>query len=343
MTPTRPTLEVVARRAGTSVPTVSKVLRGGTDVSASTRRDVLEAVAATGYRQRPGDARRGVRLAAPDLVDLVLTTVDNAWATRALSGIEQAASDAGTGVVLTLARDDDWITRLLRRRSQGAVIVGVGPSPAQLAGLRAAGVPVVLVDPVVRPPDDVTSVGSTNWEGGRSAGEHLASLGHVRIGMVDAGPGTLYNAARVDGFRSALVAAGLELPPSRLVHAGWSRTEARDGVLPLLERGDRPTAFFASSEGMALGVYDAAAEVGLRIPQDLSVVGFDDLPDAQWASPPMTTVQQPTAEMGAVAVRILLDLIEDAQTGGPRPRRTTRIELATHFVVRGSTAAPPAP
>lgn len=341
MSPQRPTLEVVARAAGTSVPTVSKVLRGGTDVSAATRRSVLEAVAATGYRQRAGDASRARGRAVPELVDLVLTAVDNAWATRALSGIEQTATDAGTGVVLTIARDDDWVTRLLRRRSEGAVIVGVGPSTAQLAGLAAAGVPVVLVDPVVRPPDDVPSVGSTNWEGGRSAGEHLASLGHTRIGMVDAGPGTLYNAARVDGFRSALAAAGLDLPPSRLVHAGWSRTEARDGVLPLLRAPDRPTAFFASSEGMAFGVYDAATETGLRIPQDLSVVGFDDLPDAQWASPPMTTVQQPTAEMGSVALRILLDLVDDARTGRARPRRTTRIELATHFVVRGSTAAPP--
>lgn len=277
----------------------------------------------------------------PTLVDLVMTTVDNAWATRALSGIEQAATDAGIGVVMTIARDsDEWLTRLLRRHSEGAVIVGLGPSSAQISGLAAAGIPVVLVDPVVRPPDDVPSVGSTNWEGGRSAGEHLAALGHRRIGIVDAGPGTLYNAARVDGFRSALTTAGLDLPASRIVHGDWSRPTAYEAVLPVLAAEERPTALFACSESMAFGIYDAAATLGLRIPQDLSVVGFDDLPEAQWATPPMTTVQQPTAEMGSVALRILLDTIRDQRSPRGRAGRTTRIELATHFLVRASTAPP---
>ncbi|WP_239451791.1 substrate-binding domain-containing protein [Frondihabitans sp. PAMC 28766] len=279
----------------------------------------------------------------PALVDLVLTAVDNAWATRALSGIEAEATDAGIGVVMTIARDtDEWMTRLMRRRSEGAVIVGLGPTGVQLGALAAAGIPVVLVDPVIKPPDDVSSVGSTNWEGGRSAGEHLVGLGHRRIGIVDAGPGTLYNAARVDGFRSALTNAGLDLPTSRIVHGDWSRDAAGEAVLPVLAGADRPTALFACSESMAFGIYDAAASLGLRIPQDLSVVGFDDLPEAQWATPPMTTVQQPTAEMGSVALRILLDLIRDRRAPRGRPRGVTRIELATHFVVRGSTAPPEA-
>ncbi|WP_157887703.1 substrate-binding domain-containing protein [Frondihabitans sp. PAMC 28766] len=177
---------------------------------------------------------------------------------------------------------------------------------------------------------------------GRSAGEHLVGLGHRRIGIVDAGPGTLYNAARVDGFRSALTNAGLDLPTSRIVHGDWSRDAAGEAVLPVLAGADRPTALFACSESMAFGIYDAAASLGLRIPQDLSVVGFDDLPEAQWATPPMTTVQQPTAEMGSVALRILLDLIRDRRAPRGRPRGVTRIELATHFVVRGSTAPPEA-
>lgn len=343
MPPIRPTLETVARLARTSAPTVSKVLRGGTDVSAATREQVLAAVAQTGYRPRGAAPRPSDAATAPALVDLVMTAVDNAWATRALSGIEAAATDAGVGIVMTIARDKtEWITRILRRRSEGAVIVGLGPTPTQLAALAASGITVVIVDPVVRPPDEVPSVGSTNWEGGHSAGEHLASLGHRRIGMVDGGPGTLYNAARIDGFRSALHSAGVELPERWIVHGEWSRERAFEVAHPLLASADRPTALFACSESMAFGIYDAAATLGLRIPDDLSVVGFDDLPEAQWATPPMTTVQQPTADMGATALRILLDTIRERRTPATRPGRTPRLELATNLLVRRSTAPPPA-
>lgn len=337
----RPTLQEVAVLAGTSIPTVSKVLRGGTDVSATTRERVLKAVAATGYRAR-ASARPTAADAVPALVDLVLTAVDNSWAARALGGVEAAAAEAGIGIVITVARDrDEWVTRLLRRRSEGAVIVGVGPTAMQLAGLTAASVPVVLVDPVVRPPDDIASVGATNWEGGRSAGEHLVSLGHMRLGIIDGAHGTLFNDARVDGFRTALRHAGRGVPDRWVAHSEWSRIDGRRAALPILADADRPTALFACSESMAFGIYDAAAELGLRIPDDLSVVGFDDLPEAQWASPPMTTVQQLTAGMGATALRILLDEIRQRSNGASASRTATRVELATRLIVRESTAPPP--
>jgi DNA-binding LacI/PurR family transcriptional regulator len=218
------------------------------------------------------------------------------------------------------------------------VIVGVGPSNAQLAGLAAASIPVVLVDPVIPPPDDVASVGSTNWAGGYSAGQHLTQLGHRRIGIVDGGPGFLYSSARVDGFRSALREAGVDLPDPFVAHGDWLRSRAFDLAVPMLSLSERPTGIFACSESMAFGVYDAAASLGLTIPGDLSVIGFDDLPEARWASPPMTTVQQPTADMGAVALNLLVGILSE-ERGSRRKSEMTRIELATQLIVRESTAA----
>ncbi|QFU99980.1 HTH-type transcriptional repressor [Luteimicrobium xylanilyticum] len=336
----RPTLRAVADLAGTTVPTVSKVLHGRTDVSAVMRRAVLDAVDQVGYRRSPGMQVSADR-STPNLVDMVMASFEGTWANRALAGVESAANDAGISVVITIANgDDEWVSRLMRRHSTGAIIVGVGPSEAQLAGLRAAKIPVVLVDPLVRPPDDVASVGSTDWAGGHSAGTHLLELGHRRIGVIDGGTNSLFNAARLDGFRSALQSAGLSTRPEWCAPGYWNRTRACAAASVVLQQPERPTAMFALTESMAFGVYDAAAQLGIRIPDDLSVVAYDDLPEAQWANPAMTTVQQPTAEMGAIAVQLLLKLVDPARQV-PQEGPATRVELATRLVARASTAPPP--
>jgi len=120
------------------------------------------------------------------------------------------------------------------------------------------------------------------------------------------------------------------------VHGDWDRRLAAEAVAPLLSAPDRPTAVFACSDLMAVGVYDAAEKLGLRVPEDLSVVGFDDVPEASWASPPLTTIRQPISEMGAVAVRLLLA----SSDGGGAATEPPRVDLSTQLVVRRSTAAP---
>ncbi|MFI9489280.1 LacI family DNA-binding transcriptional regulator [Promicromonospora sp. NPDC052451] len=332
----RTTLADVARAAGTTVPTVSKVLGGRSDVSAGTRARVMRVVAELGYRGRAG---RGVPPDAgrPPFVDLVLSGIEGTWANRALSGVERAAAEAGVDVVVSVARppDDAWLTRLLARRLRGAVLALVDTTPDQLATLAAARMPVVLLDPVRQPPGTVASVGAANWAGGRAAAEHLLALGHRRLGVLAGQRTHLYSQARVDGFRSAATQAGLDLADDRVVHTDWRRAPSRARAAELLRGADGPTAVFACSDAIALGVYDAAAELGLRIPQDLSVVGFDDLPEAEWATPALTTVHQPIAEMGGAALRMLLRL------GADQPPEAPREELATRLVVRGSTAAAP--
>jgi LacI family transcriptional regulator len=335
----RLTLSDVAALAGTSVPTVSKVLRGGTDVSPATRERVMDAIKEVGYskggtKKRPASSDPD----APSLIDLVVNRVDGSWANRVLVGVERAASAANVDVVITVARDDgEWVPRLLRRPSSGAVIVLVDPTSAQLAVLAAAGVPVVLVTPMSRPAAPVPSVGVTNWEGGRTAAEHLLELGHRRFGVIGGGRDHLYNTARIDGFRSALRDAGLQEPPT--VFADWKRDEAARLAEGMLAASDRPTAIFACSDVIALGVYDAARDLGLDIPADLSVVGFDDVPESEWATPAITTVRQPVADMGAEAVGLLFQARR--QSAAPDLSTPARVELSTTLVPRGSSAPPP--
>ncbi|MCD0443375.1 LacI family transcriptional regulator [Glycomyces sp. A-F 0318] len=330
--PRRTTLADVAEAAGTTVPTASKVLSGRSDVSAETRARVMRAVADLGYRGRSG---RGAvpRVDRPALVDLVLSGVEGTWANRALSGVERAATAAGVDLVVSVARGDGaWLTRLLERNLRGAVLALVDVTAEQLATLAAAQVPVVLLDPVTQPPSTVASVGAANWAGGRAAAEHLLALGHRRFGVLGAHRGHLYSQARVDGFRSAARRRGNDV---RVVHIDWSAAGAAEAAAAALLGGaSPPTAVFACTDNIAVGVYDAAESLGLRIPEDVSVVGFDDLPEVQWLRPALTTVRQPIAEMGEAAMRMLLRIVADP------PRDAPREELATTLITRGSTGSP---
>jgi len=328
----RPTLSDVAERAGTSIPTVSKVLRGGTDVSPATRDRVMEAVRTVGYARA---ARSNVAESdAPAMIDLVVNHVHGTWANGVLTGVESAATAANVDVVITVAREDgNWVSRLLRRPSHGAIVVLVDPAPAHFAALEAARIPVVLVTPMSEPSAPAMRVGVTNWDGGRAAAEHLLALGHRRLAVVGGDRTHLYSRARIDGFRSALEVHGAEAP--EVVHGDWDRGRAAAAIAPVLAGPDQPTAVFACSDLMAMGVYDAAKAAGLRVPDDLSVVGFDDVPEASWGAPPLTTVRQPITEMGEVAVRMLL--AADAP-GEAASAELPRVDLSTRLVVRASTA-----
>ncbi len=337
----RPTLSAVAALAGTSVPTVSKVLRGGTDVSPEMRLKVMNAVQTVGYARR--GRRAGERFRdeadAPSTIELVVNHVEGTWMNRLLTGVEHEAAAAGLDVVITLARENhDWTSRVLRRRSAGAIVVLVDPSSSQFRALSAAGVPVVLIDPMSRPPDDAVSVGVANWDGGRIAGEHLFSLGHARIGVVAGSRRHLYSRARVDGFRAVAEAAAASEAVVSVAHGNWDREKAEAVTHSLFDADPAITAVFACSDTMALGVYDALAARALRIPADVSVVGFDDRPEAQWARPSLTTIRQPTAEMGAMAVKRLLEIARTGRNGHKSP---PRLELSAELVIRESTSQAP--
>jgi DNA-binding LacI/PurR family transcriptional regulator len=332
----RTTLAEVARLAGTSVPTVSKVLRGGTDISPTTRKRVMEAVQATGYHRR-GKSGHPVPAEGPTMIDLVVNHVEGSWANRVLSGVEAEAAAADVDVVISMATNNrDWVSRLLRRPSAGAVVVLVDPTSSQFQALSAAQVPVVLIDPMTKPTSEVPSVGVANWDGGRLAAEHLAEQGHRHVGVIAGARTHVYSRARIDGFRSAMEAMNAEGTVA-IGYGDWDRAQARAASLAMLQRQPQITAVFACSDVMALGVYDALADLGLTVPERVSVVGFDDVPEAQWARPPLTTIRQPSVEMGAAAVRMLLGSIGGVDGSFPT---STRIEMATSLVVRESTSRP---
>lgn len=332
----RPTLSLVAAAAGTSVPTVSKVLRGGTDVSAETRAKVMEAVQAVGYSRKGATKAELVpdERAPASVIDLVVTHFEGSWANLVLSGVGREAADAGLDVVVTLADPDrDWVSRVLRRRSVGTVVALIDPTERQFATLSASGIPMVLVESMGAPPAGAASIGVANWDGGRLAAEHLLSLGHRRLGVVAGHARHIYSRARVDGFRAAADTAAGPHAEVSVGYGGWEQAKSAATTHALLDKNPGLTAIFACSDPMALGVYDALAARGLRIPEDISVIGFDDLPEAHWISPTLTTIRQPTMELGAAAVRLLLE------QAGLEPRRTLtpRMELATELVARAST------
>jgi LacI family xylobiose transport system transcriptional regulator len=329
--PEAATLADIARAAGVSAPTVSKVLNGRADVAPATRERVEELLRAYGYR------RRGVQ-AAP-LLDLVFHELESAWAMEVIRGAEQVAHEEGLSLVLSqssgrLTPGQSWLDGVLARRPTGVLLVLSKLDPGQREQLATRDIPFAVIDPAGELESEVPAVGATNWQGGLAATRHLIELGHRRIGVVAGPESMLCSRARVDGYRAALETAGLPFD-SGLIRAGDFHHEAGYACgLELLRRADRPTAIFAGNDLQALGLYEAARELGLRIPQDLSVVGFDDLPVARWVGPPLTTVRQPLGEMAAAAARIVLDLGR-----GKRPA-AVRIELATELIVRASTAPP---
>ena len=191
----------------------------------------------------------------------------------------------------------------------------------------------MVLDPTGEPLHDTPSVGATNWNGGLAATRHLLALGHRRIAALTGPTGWLCCRARLDGFRAAMDAAGVRVDPD-LVRMSTLYEEGGlvDGRA-LLGLTCPPTAVVTANDLQAVGVYEAARQAGVRVPEDLSVVGFDDLPFTRWAGPPLTTVRQPLSDMGATAADLVLTLASG------EPART-RVELATTLVVRHSTAPP---
>jgi LacI family transcriptional regulator len=207
-------------------------------------------------------------------------------------------------------------------------------SQGDLTGLSRARLPLVVIDPLNLPRRQVTSVGATNFAGGLAATEHLLALGHLRVAYMGADVTSAYNQARLHGYRAALEAARLEVPRAYVRSGGSHYEDGVSGGSALLDLAERPTAVFAVTDELAAGVIEAARVRGLRVPQDLSVVGFDDTEVARLLSPPLTTVRQPLREMGSVALRTALRLAAGETLD------SHHVELATQLVVRSSTAPP---
>lgn len=330
----RATISEIAREAGVSVPTVSKVLNGHAHVAAETRARVEEIIARRGYARRPAKRRQKA-----GLVDLVFPGLGSEWALEIIEGVERIAQDAGYGtVVSSLSLDGSrirpWLANLAERKSDGLLMAVYQLDAKQIQRVKSLGIPVVLIDPVGQPGPDLMTVGAANWEGGYSATDHLLKLGHKRIAMIGGREDLQCSSAREDGYISALRRAGIALDPALMVPGDFSIEAGEAATRKLLELPDRPTAIFTGNDSQALGAYRAARSAGLRIPEDLSIIGFDDIPAAEWVEPGLTTIRQPVVQMAETAMRALLRHLDGDE------ELPQRIELGTELVVRGSTAAP---
>lgn len=323
-------LEEIAEAAGVSLSTISKVLNGRSDVSKKTRSKVEALLDESGY------SRRHKSRSHSPLIELVFYQLDAAWSMEIIRGVESAAHELGMNIVLSesgtlRAPGAEWIEGVLRRRPTGVILV-LSDLPAEWrVQLRSRSIPFVIIDPAGDPETDVPSVGSANWSGGLQATRHLIDLGHRRIAAIAGPTDMMCSLARLDGYRSALSAAGISVDDALIRPADFQVEGGLTEALSLLSMPNRPTAIFAGSDLQALGVFEAARRLNLRVPEDLSVVGYDDIALAQWFSPPLTTIHQPLERMGREACRLVTALSRGELTNTPR------MDLATNLVVRSST------
>ncbi|MCL2418205.1 MAG: LacI family transcriptional regulator [Conexibacteraceae bacterium] len=330
----RLTIRDVAKLAGVSPATVSRVLNGRPEVSDSVRESVMKVVNEHNYTgSRVGGATRS------GLVGVTLPLIHHSYFSEILAGVSEAFYEHDIPMVLcpTLHEHDREVTLLERLRqgtTDGAILILPEESDEELAALQEQGYVFVIVDPRSPLDEHVPTVSAAHISGAREATEHLLQLGHRRIAAITGPRGWIATEERLRGYRIALGEAGITPDPSLQVEANFRDNGGRAAMEQLLALPERPTAIFAFNDMLAVGVLQAAGKHGLRVPADISVVGFDDTFEASILDPPLTTVRQPLAEMGRMAVSQLVRLLQNQRI------EALHVELATKLVVRGSTAGP---
>lgn len=333
------TLADVALRAGVSPATVSKVLNGRSDVSASTREHVMDVVAEVGYQ--PTTLRHD-RPRKPSLV-IVLDFVASPYAGTVLQEILTAATEAATDLLLRLPPDPstgaeaarEWIAQQRASGAVGMIELAVASPGSVLNAANDALLPVVMIDPIGMADARVVTIGATNWAGARSAAEHLIRFGHRRIAWIGGPLSSAPSAERFHGYRAALDAAELDPDPALIRHDAFTIEAGFTHGRELLALDQPPTAVVAGNDEIAIGVLAAAKELGVDVPGRLSVTGCDDTPQAEWTAPGLTSVRQPLAGMGRMAVDTVL-----AMAKGAKPA-SRHLQLATALTVRDSTGPVP--
>ena len=335
--PSQPTLKQLAARAGVHPSTVSRVANRdpALRIAPATRERIERLLRETQYR--PNGIARSLKLRHTFVLGVVVPDVTNPFFASMYRGIEDAALPSGYSVVLcntdgSPERERAQLQMLLERRVDGFILASAYLNDANVRRLRSEGIPHVLVNRYSDEREDAF-VGSDDLAGARMATEHLISLGHTRIGHL-CGPRTISTSAlRLRGYQAALTTAGLAFDPQLVVESGYREEGGQRAAERLLRLPPdrRPSAIYAINDLAALGVYSATRRLGLRIPQDVAVAGYNDITDAGRLDPPLTTIQVPVLEMGVVAAGIL---IEQVETGLLSSRR---VVFAPQLVVRGST------
>lgn len=330
------TIRDVAAAAGVSVATVSRVANGATNaypVRPKTRERVLEAIAALGYR--PNDNARGLLSKKSGLIGLVVPDISNTYYPEVSRGIEDVANGHGYKLMFCstdrlIDRASAYIEALLLKRVDGLVIVG-GGDEIQLTAATVATYDTKVVF-IGRPSASFSTVRIDNIGAARDATGHLLGLGHSRIGFISAATSSNTVPERRRGYREALEAQGIKFDSDLAVNGGFTEAGGYSAARRLLELEHRPSAIFAANDRMALGAMAAVSDLGLRVPEDVAIVGFDDVPMSGYLRPSLTTVSVSAQELGARAMEVLLKDIN----GRPALRR---VRVKTRLVVRDSCGA----
>jgi LacI family transcriptional regulator len=332
------TIRDVARRAGVSISTVSYVLTGERHIGPDTRQRVLEAVNALGYRGN--FVARSLKTGRTMVLALIIPDILNPFFTLVARGAEDAAREWGYSLVLCNTtvdpdREEEYLQLAQSRRVDGLIYMpGSDRFHPELHQLVRQRFPVVVVDEQV-PDVDAASIFVDNRGGGRLAGRHLGELGHRRVGIIGGPPGLSTVPARIQGVLDGLAEHGVEVPPQHIVYGDYQLESGREAMRALWRTDGPLTAIFAANDLMAIGAMQEARDWGLSVPQDISIVGFDDIPLAAMISPALTTVEQPAVIMGHAAVEVLVDALSSGEER--REHRT----FDTHLHVRASTAPVP--
>ncbi|MFT5195511.1 MAG: LacI family transcriptional regulator [Cellvibrionaceae bacterium] len=328
------TIMDVAKHAGVSFSTVSRVVNNYQFIKPATREKVQQSMDELGYVANL--KARSLAGGRSNVIGLLVFDLENSYFTEVVRGIDAEVSALNYDMMISTThqrreREKTYIGQLASGMVDGLIIMLPQEIESWLAQLQQRNVPYVLIDHesgsgqghIIR---------TANRRGAIAATNHLLDLGHTKIGLITGTPSVQSGRERIEGFRQALAERVISADESLIQQGDFDEKSGRACGLKLLQMADRPTAIFALNDAMALGVYEAAESLGLSIPEDLSVMGFDDIPEAKYIRPQLTTVRQPQREIGRTATRLLVDLIENPG------RELETITLETELIVRKSTA-----
>lgn len=326
------TIQDVAKRAGVSVSTVSRVLNSKVDVASDTQDRVAAVIDELGYTTNL--AARSMRSRKKNLIGLVVPDIGFPYSIEIMKGINRAIAESYFDLLVyttggiqkdgTITREQHYVSLLNNSLADGTIVV------ASSAAEFVTDAPIIAVDPHIISPN-YPSVQGTNYRGALQAMEYLLRLGHRRIGFINGRPEIASSGHRLKGYQDALLNAGIPLDESLAVPGDYSTDTGRERALELLSMKEPPSAIFAANDQSAIGVFEAAEELGVRIPEDVSVIGFDNISEAQYLG--LTTIDQFLADMGYIAIQMLIKLIND------EPLDVHVHKMPTKLVVRSSCRA----
>ncbi|MBY0064160.1 MULTISPECIES: LacI family DNA-binding transcriptional regulator [Priestia] len=332
------TIKDIARVAGVSVTTVSRALNGYSDVNEKTRQKIAAVARELNYS--PNTLARGLVMQKSKTIGLLVSgisreSVKDNFTFEVLCGVNERASTLGYDLILfntnTMMQREKTYTQLCReRRVDGAIIQGIKKEDPYLKEVVESDIPCVLVDIPVHS-NSVGYVTTDNALGAKKAVEHLAGLGHQHIGMINGHEDAFVSQERLNGYREALKECGLSFRSEWVVSGNFEEKKAEKAACELLNRHKEVTAIFCASDLMALGALKACKELGLDVPKDISIVGYDNIVLASYSSPNLTTVGQEVYQIGYEAADLLIEMLEGKETNMER-------YLDTKLIIRESTA-----